>query len=119
ILGAYANSDVPGQKLIEEFAPKDPQIMSRLILFLYQNIPPQTFMVENLQAEKFKIIHSDSMPVNFMIIIYKSDYGLKIKIQYNPDVFSETTISKMLTEYKAIIQNIIASPEKTIVELTS
>ena len=117
-LGAYANQDLPFEKLVEELRPDRSASHAPLFqaMFLLQNAewaPPSLPGLEVATA-----------PVD--IGISKFDLTLSVRerkgllgavVEYNTDLFEAETIRRMLGHYQTLLEGIVANPDARLSEL--
>jgi amino acid adenylation domain-containing protein len=122
-LEAYANQDVPFEKLIEALRPE--RSLSRTPIFqVYFNLfnfaeeiklpgSDQTVSFVDAWAQS----HEDLS--KFDLTLYAGQRGreLKLALVYNTDLFEAGTIKRMLTQYRALLEAMVADPEKPISDL--
>ncbi|HVS83325.1 MAG TPA: amino acid adenylation domain-containing protein [Pyrinomonadaceae bacterium] len=120
-LDAYANQDVPFEKLIEELKPE--RDLSRSAIFqVYFNLfsfsdeielpgtPPQTISFVDAW------LYSEENQSKFDLTLYAGlqDDTLKVAFVYNSDLFEESSVARMLETLRNLLTAVVADPERAI-----
>jgi len=117
-VGAYTHQDLPFLKLVEALHPS--RDASRNPLF-------QVFFT--LKAEPLKFLSLPGLTIHPLEIpgttakfdlncgVGESDQGLVGQIEYNRDIFDETTISHMVAHWEVLLNGIVANPEQSVLDL--
>jgi len=131
-LGAYAHQDLPFEKLVEELHPERSLNRHPLfqIVFGLQNAPVDELELPELKLSSF---HLETQTTRFDLELhlweaadkFRSRYGehwqdsegLRGVAVYNPDLFDEVTIARMLRHFKTLLESIVANPEQGIANL--
>jgi amino acid adenylation domain-containing protein len=110
-LDAFANQDLPFEKLVQELNPERDQSHPPLaqVLFVVQNAtePPATFA--GLQREA---LPSDRGTAKFDLALFATEApdGLRVAIEYCTDLFEAGTIEWMIEHFSTFLQSAIADP---------
>lgn len=122
-LAAYANQDVPFEKLIDALKPV--RDLSRTPLFqVYFNLfnfgseirrPGSKETVSFVEAWA----QSEEKLSKFDLTLYAGlDEGeLKLAFVYNTDLYDDSTIALLLTHFRGLLESAIAAPQQRISEL--
>jgi amino acid adenylation domain-containing protein/thioester reductase-like protein len=117
-LGAYANQDLPFEKLVEELQPERDLSRTPLfqVMFAMQNAPALSVEVPGLSIS---MISSESNTAKFDISmdVAETAQGLRIALEYSADLFVPSTIMRMLGHFQTLLQEISLHPEKCILDL--
>ena len=118
VLGAYANSDVPFEKLLDEIKPE--RSLSRPPIFQVM-MASQTASVQDLNLPGLKCLPVDlkMSRSNFDIQMWvrESDDELEIVTDYSTDLFEESTISRMMEHFRILLKNACMVPSVRISEI--
>jgi non-ribosomal peptide synthetase component F len=122
-LEAYANQDVPFEKLIEALKPERSlshtlifQVYFNLFNFADEiNLPGSNETVSLVDAWA----QSDEDLSKFDLTLYAGQQGqeLKLALVYNTDLFDAGSIKRMLTQFRTLLEGVVADPEKPISDL--
>ena len=123
-LEAYANQDVPFEKLIEALKPE--RSLSRTPIFqVYFNLfnfadeiklPGSNETVSFVEAWA----QSDEDLSKFDLTLYagQQDQELKLALVYNTDLFDADSIRRMLVQFRILLESLVVDPLKPISELS-
>ena len=115
-LGAYANQDLPFDRLVEELNPArtgggaSPFFQ---VMFVLQNVPGRELSVAGLTLEPL-IPETQTSKFDLTLLLGQADDGLLATFEYNTDLFDETTIERMARHFEAVLQGALAHPEQAI-----
>ncbi|HEY5742609.1 MAG TPA: amino acid adenylation domain-containing protein, partial [Terrimicrobiaceae bacterium] len=114
-LGAYANSDLPFEKLVEELQPERSLSYSPLFqVFLnFISIEDEAFILPGLEAEK---IEQESLKAKFDLTLYayEREESLFLVLVYNTDLFEAATAERMLGRFQVLLEAIVANPDQYV-----
>lgn len=114
-LEAQANQDVPFEKLVEELAPKRG--------LSYNPLFQVAFVLHNLPAEKLDLpgltiaveeLSTNSAAFDLVLHILDERPGLKVKLEYDADLFDKSTIVRMASHFNMLLQSICSDPTRRI-----
>ena len=116
-LGAFANQDVPFEKLLEEIRP-DREINRTpvfQVMFVLQNAPMEPINLPGLSIIPMDI---DTGATKFDLNLHtlETEDGIRAILQYNADCFSSASIEQMLGSYVTLIDNIVEDPDQRIAD---
>ncbi len=114
-LQAYANQDMPFEKLVEELHPERDMSRSPLfqVMFALQNVPQQEAQTQQLSISAFPL---DLVTAKFDLTVpmLETKEGLIGTWEYNTDLFDEPMIEQMIRHYENILRSVIAAPDQPI-----
>ncbi|HEX7333867.1 MAG TPA: amino acid adenylation domain-containing protein [Pyrinomonadaceae bacterium] len=118
VLGAYANQDIPFEKLVEELAPERSLGHNPLVqvVFSLQNSPQGTLEMPGLTLSP---VGAENRTAKFDLtlgIVEKPD-GISAMLDYSTDLFDEATAQRMLSHYHNLLDAICADPETAVQDL--
>ncbi len=117
-LNAYAHSDLPFEKLVEELQPERSLSHHPLfqVMFVLQNAFNQGLQLPGISLTPLEI---DSCRAKFDLTLelQETANGIKGTVEYNTDLFDSATINRMLGHFQTLLAGIVAHPEKPISEL--
>src|SRR5437868_1292513 len=116
-LGAYTHQDMPLDKLVEELQPERSMSHNPLVqvLFVLQNTPRETLEVPGLTMTRFGVV--DTAKFDLAMFLNESEEGIRLILQYNPDLFDETTIQRMTSHYEVLLRSVIAKQDAHLTAL--
>jgi amino acid adenylation domain-containing protein len=118
-LQAYDNQDVPFESLVEEL--EHGRDMSRApifqTIFILETAPPPPPPMEGLSIQ---ILDFDTPTAkNDLILVLADDSsGLRVKVEYRTDLFTEATIERFMQHFRTLLQAIVADPAQPISRLS-
>jgi len=116
-LSAYAHQDVTFDKLVEELKPERNLSYSPLVqvLFVQQNTPRSTTTMPGIEMSRFRMEVQSKF--DMAVFMRETDREVVGWWQYNPDLFDETTISRLAASYELILQAAISNPKARVSSL--
>ncbi|HKI72397.1 MAG TPA: amino acid adenylation domain-containing protein, partial [Verrucomicrobiae bacterium] len=115
---AYANEEVPFDRIVEALHPERSLSHSPLfqVMFALERAPLESVNWPGLKLTQLEL---DSGTAKFDLTLYLVEYstGLTARMEYNTDLFGAATIQRMLTHFKALLEGILAGPDKRLSEL--
>ncbi len=117
-LGAYAHQDLPFEKLVEELNPERDVSHSPVfqVMFGMQNMPRDTPALNGLSITRVPL-PSVTAKFDLTLFVNETATGLSCWLEYNTDLFEETTISRMLGHFEHLLEMIVADPDRPILRL--
>jgi amino acid adenylation domain-containing protein len=117
-LGAYEHQDLPFEKLVEELKPERQGSYSPLIqvMFALQNKPMESFQLSQLTISP-EILNNNSAQFDLTLLMDDNAKGFNTVLIYNPDLFDQTTIERMMGHFQTLIEGIVSTPELRVSEL--
>jgi amino acid adenylation domain-containing protein len=123
-LGAYAHQDLPFEMLVETLQPQRNLSFTPLfqVGFDLQEVPVKSLEFPGLTLSPITT-HSGSAAFDLLMSINQSPRSdttagkLGGSLEYNTDLFDDTTISRLLMHFEQLLGAIIADPDQTIASL--
>ncbi|ARU62803.1 hypothetical protein CBW65_18865 [Tumebacillus avium] len=117
-LGAYAHQDLPLEKLVEELQPERDLTQSPLfrVGFALQNAPRETTELKNLTLAS-RYLHNETSKFDLSLSLMETERGLIGGMEYDAELFDESTIKRMIGHFRMLLEGIAAAPEARISEL--
>ncbi|SDI12834.1 non-ribosomal peptide synthase domain TIGR01720/amino acid adenylation domain-containing protein [Actinokineospora alba] len=118
VLDAFANQDVPFERVVDAVAPERDPSRSPLfdVMMLLQNTPDEIPDLAGLVVTEVQVPVITST-CDLTIEFQESGDGLRGAVEYNPDLFDATTIERMVGHLTALLTEIAADPHRPIGEL--
>ncbi len=122
-LAAYAHQDMPFERLVAELKPeRDPSHTPFFqVMFNLLNIPTPSF--EQLGFKRSEIpdlylqIDQGGAQFDLTLTIVDTPDQRRVLLNYNTDLFEGDTITRMLSHYMNLLDEIVQTPERKIFEL--
>lgn len=118
-LSAFANADVPFEKIVEVLQPERSLSYNPFFQVMFSAIkaalPTHTFA--NLTAYPYVVSASTSIFDLSATLIETADGQWCMQFEYNTDLFSAERVGQMLADYSAIVPMVADHPETRICEV--
>ena len=121
-LQAYTHQDIPFEQLVEALQP--PRDLSRSPLFqvsfnLEQAIVDSGVKETEISALTLSKLHIEQTTVKFDLsfTIISSPAGLQCAMSYNTDLFTASTIQRLLSHWQVLLTSILAQPSLPLAAL--
>ncbi|HEX6289482.1 MAG TPA: condensation domain-containing protein, partial [Herpetosiphonaceae bacterium] len=117
-LAAYAHQDLPFEKLVEVLQPERDLSTRPLtqVFFVLQNTPRPALSVPPLTIELMETEHVTAAQ-DLALSIVETPQGLRIRSQYNADLFAAETITRIMGHFHTLLAALVANPDERIAEL--
>ena len=117
-LNAYSHQDLPFEILVEKLQPERDASYSPLfqVMFTEQNSNLSVIQLPELTMSVEEVYNGTS---KFDLTMFVSDErdGIVISIEYNSNLFDESTIRRMANHYQTLLESIVANVNQSISEL--
>jgi amino acid adenylation domain-containing protein len=114
-LGAFANQDVPFEKLLEELRPERDLSRNSLfqVLFNMLNAPAADITLPGTEIEGQSLTEAAA---KFDLTLYVAESGgdLLFNLVYNADLFDRPRMQEMLRQYRSLLEQAVAAPEAAV-----
>jgi len=117
-LEAYANQDVPFEKLVEVLQPRRDLRYTPLfqVVFTLQNAPTPPLELPGLRLDLVEVDYGASK-FDLVMNMWDLDQGLAGSLEYNTDLFVAPTILRMLGHFKRLLTSAVAAPDARLKDL--
>ncbi|WP_375497255.1 amino acid adenylation domain-containing protein [uncultured Nostoc sp.] len=117
-LGAYAHQDLPFELLVEQLQPQRDLSYTPLfqVMFVLQNAPMSALELPGLTLTPLES-SSDSAKFDLTLQMTETEEGLAGSLEYNTDLFQESTIHRMAGHLQTLLEGIVANPQQRLSEL--
>ncbi|MBD3182749.1 amino acid adenylation domain-containing protein [Candidatus Poribacteria bacterium] len=114
-LEAYANQDIPFEKIVEQINPERSLSYKPLfqVLFNLENTPKKVEKIRELIIEEYKF-DSGIAPFDITLEISEKEQGLSCVFTYNTDLFESSTIQRMLEHFQNLLESLVTNPDERI-----
>jgi amino acid adenylation domain-containing protein len=116
-LGAYAHQELPFEKLVDDLALE--RSLSRNPIFQVAfSLQKSALMSLNLPGvvARSLAVQRGTSKFDLTLHLVEGDDGTRLAIEYNTDLFDAPTIQRMLGHYRALLEGIVANPNRRISE---
>jgi amino acid adenylation domain-containing protein len=118
-LGAYANQDVPFEKLVEELQPERDMSRSPLfqVMFVLQNAPMPAFKKGDLVMSPL-VIEGVTSKFDMTLSLMEEEDGIILGwLECNTDLFDEPMMQRLIGHYETLLRGVIADPGERLSRL--
>ena len=117
-LEAYAHQDLPFEKLVEALNPdrdgnRTPLFQVKMAL---QNAPGGDLSLSGLTISPV-MSSVDTAKFDLLLNLNDSEHGLSASLQYNTDLFEESTPTRILKRFHTLLDRIVERPGARLQEL--
>ena len=118
-LGAYAHQDLPFEKIVDALQPDRNMNHSPLfqVMFVLQNVPTNDLKLEGLSLSTIGLDTGIST-FDLTLSMVENENGFTGSIEYNTDLFTESTINKLFDFFELLLNQIVAKPDVKIADLS-
>ncbi|MFI3157992.1 MAG: amino acid adenylation domain-containing protein [Methylococcaceae bacterium] len=117
-LGAYANQNMPFEKLVEILHPQRDPSRNPLfqVWFVVQNMDHTELQLNNLSVEPF-LIPEETTKFDLAVYVEETSQGIKVSLSYATDLFEAATITRLIGHFQTLLEGIVAHPEARLSDL--
>jgi len=116
-LGAYAHQDIPFEKLVEVLQPdrnlSHPPFFQ--VMFVLQNAPMDDLELPGLILKPVPV-HKGTAGFDLELSLTEKKNGLEGFLEYNTDLFDQTTIQRIAGHLEVSLQGIVEDPNRRVSE---
>ncbi|HYP26889.1 MAG TPA: amino acid adenylation domain-containing protein, partial [Blastocatellia bacterium] len=114
-LGAYANQDLPFEKVVEELQPERDLSRNPLfnVMLVFQNVPMPAMELTGLTLKPVEV-HNDTAKLDLALSMSETAEGLTGYFEYSRDLFGDATIGRMIGHLQILLEAIAADPLRPI-----
>jgi len=114
-LEAYSNQELPFERLVEELQPERSLSANPLfqVLFQVENTGRGDLELHGLEVRQFGGF-GFSAKFDLTLRVRETAGGLSCACKYSEDLFSQETITHLLEQYQALLEQIVASPDSPV-----
>ena len=117
-LSVYDNQQVPFERLVEEIQPVRDLSRSPIfqVMLTLHNAPKEKLELQNLTLSG---VECDIGTSKFELTLNATDIGsgLAVVMEYNTNLFDASTIRRMLSHWRMLVEQFVVSPDRRISEL--
>jgi non-ribosomal peptide synthetase component F len=117
-MGAYANQDVPFEKILEVINPERSLARTPVfqVMMVLQNMPLPLLGLPGIDCQPIEL---ETFRSNFDITcwVYEDERRIKIVLEYSTDLFEGETINRLLEHLRNVLSAACDNPELKISEL--
>jgi amino acid adenylation domain-containing protein len=117
-LGAYANQDLPFEKLVEASGQRRELSHSPLfqVMFDFQEAPEGHLDFGGLKADLLEF-ETGTAKFDLMLTLQEGHNGLKGCLEYKTDLFYAATVERMAGDFVHLLEKLVAAPNQPVTSL--
>ena len=117
-LAAFANQDVPFERVVEELKPERKANQTPLfqVMFSYQNVAEREFEADGATFTYLKI-PNDFAKFDLTLEVEDARDGLSISFEFAKDLFAPKTIERLLSYFQNLLAGVVSNPEQRVMDL--
>ena len=114
-LAAFANHELPFEKLVEDLQPERTFDQARLfnVMFTFQNSPMPAMEFSGLKLQPVPVAKTTAKFDLTLEVVEEAD-GLCLSFEYSTDLFAEKTIDRMLDHLRILLASMAGEPDALI-----
>ncbi|MBW4556597.1 MAG: amino acid adenylation domain-containing protein [Trichormus sp. ATA11-4-KO1] len=116
-LGAYAHQDLPFELLVEELQPQRDLSHTPLfqVMFVLQNAPMSALELPGLTISPLNF-DNGTAKFDLTLDMTETEQGLFGTLEYDTDLFTETSIKRMAGHLQTLLAGIVTNPQQRLAE---
>lgn len=117
ILDAYEHQSLPFEMLVDELQPTRTLSHTPLfqLMFTLQNNESAALSLPDLTVSAVDAPH-DVSKYDITLSMEESEQGLIANWEFNTDIFTEQSVTRMADSFETLLQNLLADPDKPILD---
>ena len=117
-LDAFANQQIPVEKLIESLNPsrRGHNLPLFQVLFIYQNMPRPALDWPELKVTRRRL-DLDVTKFDLTLTVIEQDNGLQCLFEYNSDLFEAATIERLFGQMQTLLSSVVEAPTTAVSHL--
>lgn len=114
-LDAYSHQDIPFEMMVSELQPERDTSHSPLfqVMFVMQNIPLEGLGLPGIEIQSIDV-STGMAKFDLTLTMAGDEQGINGAIEYNLDLFEESTILRLADEYREILEAVVKDPDRSI-----
>jgi amino acid adenylation domain-containing protein len=119
VLDAHRHQHIPFEKLVDELHVERTLSHTPLfqVWFVLQNVEPQGLQLPGLKLSGLGS-GNKTAKVDLTLDVVESAQNLTLSLEYNTDLFDETTVQRMLSRFETLLQSIVSQPNLAVADLS-
>lgn len=117
-LGAHAHQDIPFESLVQALRPQRDLSRSPIFQVMFNYMLSYSSPKIDLPGLSLRLerLHSGAAQFELNVDLWEADEGLKGVVEYCTDLFDHTTITRLITQFKILLEGVVAAPELCLSE---
>lgn len=117
-LDAYANQDVPFEKIVEELQPERDPGRNPLfqMMFVLQNTPMPEIKLRDLTVKALSVSRQIA-ELDLTLYIWETGEGLQGDFEYNTTLFDQATMARLIEHFQVLLEGMVRWPDLPVSSL--
>lgn len=117
-LEAFANPDVPFEKLVEALQPTRDLSYHPLfqVMFVYQQHTGAPFTLPGVSVEPL-FIDGGVSKFDVTLFAVETEHGLEVGVEYASDLFDAPSIERLVSHFETLLRGAVAQPRQPVAQL--
>ncbi|HEY0097571.1 MAG TPA: amino acid adenylation domain-containing protein, partial [Pyrinomonadaceae bacterium] len=113
---AYANQDVPFEKLVEVLKPDRNLSQTPLfqVMFAFHNWDQESLKLNELNERSIRRESAATTKYDLSLEMMEHEGSIRGMLQYKSELFDESTITRMVEHFQRLVENAVFKPEQPI-----
>lgn len=118
VLDSFEHQDLPFEKLVEVIKPERVINHNPLfqVAFSYQKKESSSLYLKGLEVLRVNE-SSDTSKVDIYMVIEEDDEEINVAVEYNQDILTESSITRLLSQFDKLIKNIVVDSSINIADI--
>ncbi|HYV80007.1 MAG TPA: condensation domain-containing protein, partial [Streptosporangiaceae bacterium] len=118
VLGAFTHQDLSFEKLVEELRPDRDLSRTPLFqaVFTLENAAPAPRELPELRLRPFGV-DPGTAKFDLTLVLTESPGGLRAELEYNLDLFDESTVQRLASHFGVLLEALVADPASRVSQL--
>lgn len=119
MMGAYAHQDLPFEMLVQELNVKRDLSTTPVfqVMVVLQNAPRGSIELPGVELNPLEV-DSGTAKFDLTFNMTEADEALIGRVEYNKDLFDESTIKRMASHFETLLESVVSDPGQRISELS-
>lgn len=119
VLGAYANQNIPFEKLADALNLQRDRSRNPLfqVMFIIQHLPDDNAPLNKITPD-FLQAYTGTAQFDLILELSETPHGLAGEVKYATDLFEAATISRLIGHFLTLLGDIVARPEAHLSEFS-
>ena len=115
-LGAYAHQDLPFEMLVDALQPNRNLSQSPLFQVMFMLNPTTNAPTLRLPDLEFARVETETgiSLFDMTLILNEGPDGLSGGVEYNADLFDESTIARMMRHFQRLLEGLVSDPDRPV-----
>ena len=115
VVDAFANQDVPFEKLVDALQPERNPSHTPLFqaMFVLQNAPAHDLELHGLAVTELEL-QTESSKFDLTLAAREDGPGISLAMNYASDLFEPATVERMMRHYRDLLEQVVAGPDRVI-----